>query len=143
MHTLPLEIAGVLGIRYLLEQRGAVPVPASAQRTVVAPAAESCPTLVAALLPARLLCSWDSPGMSLEWVTASFSSESSWPRGRACVPCIAGSRLFTTEPPGRPSKDRRYCTCEHPLHTGYTLPRLGKGGTEFASSGDGGAAILR
>lgn len=48
-HTLPLETAGVLGIRYLLEQREDVPVPASAQRTVVAPAAESRLTLVAAL----------------------------------------------------------------------------------------------
>ena len=44
MHTLPLEIAGVLGIRYLLEQRD-VPVPTSVPRTVVALVAESCLTL--------------------------------------------------------------------------------------------------
>ena len=45
VRTLPLDIAGVLGIRYLLEHRGDVPVPSSVQRTVVALVSESCLSL--------------------------------------------------------------------------------------------------
>ena len=60
---------------------------------------QSCPTLcnpmdcnppdspVHGILQARIL----------EWVTISFAKESSWPRARIQVSCIAG-RFFTTEP---------------------------------------------
>ena len=40
----------------------------------------------------------------LEWVTISFSRESSWPRDQTLVSCIADGFL-TTEPPGTPPKD--------------------------------------
>ena len=36
----------------------------------------------------------------LEWVAISFSGESSQPRGRTHIPCIAGG-FFTNEPPGK------------------------------------------
>ena len=41
----------------------------------------------------------------LEWVTISFSRESSWPRDWTCISCLSG-RFFTTEPPGK-LKDMR------------------------------------
>ena len=43
----------------------------------------------------------------LEKVAISYSRGSSWPRDRTCIsmsPALAG-RFFTTEPPGRPSKN--------------------------------------
>ena len=38
----------------------------------------------------------------LEWVAISSSRESSWPKDRTCVSCIAG-RFFIAEPSGKPS----------------------------------------
>ena len=38
----------------------------------------------------------------LEWVAISSSRESSWPKDRTCVSCIAG-KFFTAEPSGKPS----------------------------------------
>ena len=38
----------------------------------------------------------------LEWVAISFSRESSPPRDRACVSCLAAG-FFSTKPPGKPS----------------------------------------
>ena len=43
---------------------------------------------------ARLLCPWDSPGKTLEWVAISFSRGSSQVRDGIWVFCIAG-RFFT------------------------------------------------
>ena len=40
----------------------------------------------------------------LEWVVISFSRESSWPRDRTQVFCLAGKFFFTTEWPGKPKK---------------------------------------
>ena len=37
----------------------------------------------------------------LEWVDIPFSRESSQPRDRTCVSCLAG-RFFTSGPPGKP-----------------------------------------
>ena len=37
----------------------------------------------------------------LEWVAISFSRESSPPRNRTCISCIAG-RFFTAQPPRKP-----------------------------------------
>ena len=66
------------------------------------------------LSPVRLFCDpmdCSPPGSSvhrvskariLEWVAISFSRESSQPRDKTCVSCIAG-RFFTTEPPGKPT----------------------------------------
>ena len=42
-----------------------------------------------------------SQARMLEWVAISFSRESSLPRDRTHVSCLAG-RFFTTEPPGKP-----------------------------------------
>ena len=47
------------------------------------------------LKPARLLCSWNSPGKHKEWVAISFSRGSSQLRNRSLVSCIAG-RLCTS-----------------------------------------------
>ena len=67
--------------------------------------AQSCPTLCH-----PMDCS--SPGSSihgvsqarrLEWVAISFSRGSFWPRDWTHISCLAG-RLFTTKPPGKPSK---------------------------------------
>jgi len=60
------------------------------------------------LQPARLLCSWDSPGENMEWVAISSSRASSQPRDWTHVSCIAG-RFFPTEPQGNPS-----AFCIHP-----------------------------
>ena len=42
-----------------------------------------------------------SQGRILEWVAISFSKDSSWPRDRTCISCLAGG-FFTIEPPGKP-----------------------------------------
>ena len=53
--------------------------------------AQSCPTLRShGLWPARLLCPWNSPGKNTG-VAIPFSRESSLPRDRTPVSCIAGS----------------------------------------------------
>ena len=60
----------------------------------------------------------------LEWVAISSSRGSSWPRSGthiSCVYCIAG-RLFTAEPPGKPSPEvsQSCLTLCDPMH--YSLP---------------------
>ena len=53
------------------------------------------------LQPARLLCSWDSPGKNMEWVVMHSSKGSSQPKDWTCVSRTTGEFL-TTEPPGKP-----------------------------------------
>ena len=58
---------------------------------------------------------YSSPGSSLhgifqarvlEWVATSFSRGSSWPGVKPALPASAGE-FFTTEPPGKPTSERR------------------------------------
>ena len=53
------------------------------------------------LLPARLLCPWDSPGKSTEWVAISFSKGSSLPRDWTPSPALQVDSLLS-DPPGKP-----------------------------------------
>ena len=64
-------------------------------------------------------CSWPSschgisPGKNPEWVATSFFRGSSWPRVWTHVTCVANGS-FTTEPPGKPQKDRYLLWCFKP-----------------------------
>ena len=55
------------------------------------------------LLPARLLCPWDSPGKNTKVDSHSFSKGSSWLRDRTCISCIGRQILY-------------YCALGSPLY---------------------------
>ena len=57
---------------------------------------KSCPTLwqLHGLQSTRLLCLWDSPGKTLEWVAISFSSGSFQSRDWTCISCIGRQFLY-------------------------------------------------
>ena len=68
--------------------------------------AKSCPTLCNPMecsLPDSSVHGI-SQARVLEWVVISFSRESSWPRDRTHISCLAG-RFFTTESPGKPREN--------------------------------------
>ena len=57
------------------------------------------------LLPARLLCPWNSPARLLEWVAISSSRISSQPRDQTRIVFVSWiGRFFTTKPPGMPHR---------------------------------------
>ena len=58
------------------------------------------------LLPARLLCPWNSPARILEWVAISSSRKSSPPRVQTCIVFVSwiGRQIFTTKTRGMPHR---------------------------------------
>ena len=78
------------------------------------------------LQPARLLCSWDSPGKNTGMVCHSLLQGSSWPRDWTRVSSTAG-RFCTSEPPGNPEiaepglSNRKALSYQPPLGTAGIL----------------------